>query len=187
MSRRGPHPQPASVKRQRASSRRPVVEDAPAEIVGVEVGGVKAPSWLKADGLLIWNRLAPVLSQAKLLTVADAETFGRYCRNFATWLRAQLVLDKDGITYMVKTASGDVHRPRPEFLIADRVERQLLAAEDRFGLNPAERQRIFAARAATPGADDLFGNRQGERRSGDPATPPAEPARPIVGPVGMLQ
>ncbi|RCL02186.1 MAG: hypothetical protein JSC189_000733 [Candidatus Tokpelaia sp. JSC189] len=41
--------------------------------------------------------------------------------------------------------------------IADRLERQLISAEDKFGLNPPEQQRIFAARAAGSNIGDLFG------------------------------
>lgn len=180
---RGPKPQPAAVKRQRGSSRRPIVDD---QVQTVSAGGVAAPKWLEAEGLEIWRAKAPLLSAARLLTEADALAFGRYCRNLARWLKMQTALDLNGETYSVETASGVVHRPRPEFLIADRVERQLLATEDRFGLNPAERQRIFAARAASGATGDLFQSDPAPR-PGDPATPAAQAAQPIESPVGMLQ
>jgi hypothetical protein len=73
--------------------------------------------------------------------------------------------------------------------MADRLDRMMLAFEDRFGLNPAERQRIMAARANTGAPGDLFGGQQGkeaERRPDDPATPAAEAAEPIEGPIGLL-
>lgn len=181
---RGPKPKPAAVKRARGSSGRRVVEDAIAPASSATVAGVQAPKWLEGDALDIWNSKAETLTAAKLLTSADAIAFARYCRNLARWLKMQKALDDNAEIYTVTTASGTVHRPRPEFLIADRLERQLLAAEDRFGLNPAERQRIFAARAATNAPGDLFD--ANPVRDGDPAAKPAEPARPVEGPVGLL-
>lgn len=151
--------------------------------------GPPAPAWLAGDGLTIWNRLAPTLESMKLLGAADLETFGRYCRNFARWLKLQGELDRDGETYETETYIGaagvdaesgerrtnKLRRANPAFLIADRIERQLLATEDRFGLNPAERQRLYQARARV-GAGDLFGDRTKPR---DPATKPTAAAEPM--------
>lgn len=151
-------------------------------------GGLQPPVWLKKEGLKIWNRLAPTLRAAKLLTQADVETFGRYCRNFARWLKMQKEVDKEGEAYESESQWGKLKRVNPSFLIADRIERQLLAAEDRFGLNPAERQRIFIARAA--GAQvDMFNTptpHANEKRQDDVASQATQPAEPEQGPVGFL-
>jgi P27 family predicted phage terminase small subunit len=158
------------------------------------------PKWLKNDGLRIWKRLAPTLQAAKLLTQADSETFGRYCRNFALWLRLRDEIDREGATYEAETyvaavkegdggSSTKLKRAHPAFILADRLERQLLATEDRFGLNPAERQRIFVVRAQTGATGDLFSPNakpSAAKREGDPAAQPVSPAEPIDGPVGML-
>jgi P27 family predicted phage terminase small subunit len=158
MGRRGPKPEPAAVKLQKGSSRRPVGAD-PQDAPNT-AAKVAAPSWLKGGGLEIWTRLAPRLSGMNLLTPIDAETFGRYCRNFARWFKMQLVLDEEGETYESESAHGKLKRAHPAFLISDRLERQLNQAEANFGLNPAERQRIFAARAAAAAGafPDLFGH-----------------------------
>lgn len=151
MGRRGPKPEPASVKKQKDSSRRPIGEDATPEEAEATVAAapkVTPPAWLKKDGLLVWKRLAPRLIEQKLLSKIDAETFGRYCKNFARWLKMQKRLDEMGEIYEIETASGLVRRQDPAFMIADRLERQLVSAEANFGLNPAERQRLFAARAS---------------------------------------
>jgi len=185
MGRRGPKPQPAVMRQRKGNpGHRPIGADP----VSTSVAGLSAlapPRWLKKRGLQVWHRIAPRLVTLKLLTPADVETFGRYCRNFARWLSAQEMIDKEGETYESESLHGKLKRIHPVFLMADRVERQLLAAEDRFGLNPAERQRLFAARAqsADPAARDLFGD---DRRPNDPAAKPAEPAQPIEGPIGLL-
>jgi P27 family predicted phage terminase small subunit len=152
-------------------------------------GAVSVPSWLVKDGLAIWNKLAPRLVAMKLLTEADAPAFARYCKHYARWLKLQRRLDKDGDIYEIVTASGTVRRADPAFTMADRLDRMMLALEDRFGLNPAERQRIFAARANTGTAGDLFGSqsKDADRRSDDPATPATPAAEKIEGPIGLLQ
>jgi P27 family predicted phage terminase small subunit len=197
MGRRGPKPEAAEVKSQKSavrSARKPRARAASDDAVAA-AGGVSPPACLKGDALTIWRRLAPTLQAAKLLTAVDRETFARYCRNFARWHKMQTVLDTEGETYETVTygAGGDsdgerpaskLKRAHPAFLIADRLERQLLAAEDRFGLNPAERQRIFVARAATGVTGDLFD--QPARRPDDPAADPAKPAQPDDCPIGLL-
>jgi P27 family predicted phage terminase small subunit len=179
---RGPKPKPAAVRAQTNPVRSTRTKAVAAEAVAVN--GVKPPAWLKDEGLVEWNVRAPLLAAAKLLTEADVGAFARYCRNFARWVKLSKELDADGETYESVSAHGKLKRANPVFLIADRIERQLLAAEDRFGLNPAERQRIMAARAQTGASGDLFG---AAPRQEDPAAKPAQPAKPIDnGPVGML-
>lgn len=82
---------------------------------------------------------------------------------------------------MRTSAHGKLKRAHPAFLIGDRLARLLEAQESVFGLNPAERQRIFAARSMTPDpAGDLFGPRREE-----PAAAVERPQEP-KGPVGLL-
>lgn len=195
MGRRGPKAQDAAVASQKAAVRskrekRKVAPPAqPAQANGVR----KPPAWLKDRGVEIWNRLAPSLTLAKLLTASDELAFARYCRNFATWLDLRDKLDTDGYSYEAESyaAASDkkttLRRLDPNFMVSDRLERQLLAAEDRFGLNPSERQRIMVARAASGYAGDLFGAEPGGGgKAQDPATPAAPAAAPIDSPVGLL-
>lgn len=165
---------------------------------------LQSPAWLTGEGLRIWNDLAPSLYAAKLLTVADVGPFARYCRNFAAWLDARAGIEADGATYEAETYVNAQGAPAPDAetvgarrqrmmrinpatMWSDRLERQLLAAEDRFGLNPTERQRIMAARAQTGVTGDLFGaERPADQPGGDPAAKPATPAKPAAGPIGLL-
>lgn len=180
MGRRGPKPEPAAIKEQKGSSRRPIGSDPVA--ASVAAARVEAPAWLKNDGLTIWKRLAPRLIAMNLLGQTDAETFARYCRNFARWFKMQKVLDKEGETYESESPHGKYKRAHPAYMIADRLERQLTAAEANFGLNPAERQRIFAARAAAAagGHGDLFDRPASSSPSAANKTEPAQ-AKSAVG------
>lgn len=198
---RGRKPSPASVRSQKTAvhskrpDTRPTTETAPVR----SVRALSAPAWLKGDGLKIWKRVTPRLSQAKLLGPADLETFARYCRNFARWLSLQDQIDRDGAIYETETYLGsrrdgqDDERPAVKLkrahaalIVADRIERQLLATEDRFGLNPAERQRIMAQRAQTGVTGDLFDPAPGGKSGKDPATRPTSAAEPVDAPIGML-
>jgi len=160
MGRRGPKPQPAVVKEAKGNpGHRPIGADAaPAEAA---TAGVTPPTWLKSGGLEVWKRLAPRLIAQRLLSQIDAETFARYCRNFSRWHKMQAIVDKNKEFYESESAHGKLWRIHPAFSIAERLEKNLMAAEDRFGLNPAERQRIFAARAQAGANPDLFNARPG--------------------------
>lgn len=193
MGRRGPKPQPAVIKHAKGNpgKRHLGADPVLASAAAIAAAAISPPAWLKKEALQVWNRISPRLVTLKLLTPADVETFARYCRNFARWLEMNRMIDAKKSFYEIETASGKVLRAHPAFIVADRLERQLLAAEDRFGLNPAERQRLFAARAqhADP-AGDLF-NPQGARRPNDPAAQPAQPSEPTPpedngSPVGFL-
>ena len=89
----------------------------------------------------------------------------------------QDILDLEGETYESESAHGKLKRAHPAFLIGDRLARLLEAQESVFGLNPAERQRIFAARSMTPDpAGDLFAPRAPVAAS---ANEPVSPASPL--------
>jgi P27 family predicted phage terminase small subunit len=184
---RGPKPKPAGVRSQIDTVRSKRTRK-PAAAVAVEVvtvGGVRPPAWLKGEALIEWNARAGALVAAKLLSVADITPFARYCRNLALWLKLRDEIDKAGVRYETETPHGRMRRLDPGFMAADRLERQLLAIEDRFAMNPAERQRIIAARINS-GTGDLFGGVEA-KREGDPASKATEAAKPIESPIGMLQ
>jgi P27 family predicted phage terminase small subunit len=183
---RGRRAQPEGIKEQKVAVRSKRSKSAAAPVAPLPAGAIAAPHWLVKEGLAIWKKLEPTLRSAKLLTATDADVFARYCRNFARWLKMQREMDKQGETYESDSAHGKLRRITPAFMIADRLERQLLATEDRFGINPAARQTIMVARART-GAGDLF---QPDQRPGAAQpTPAATPAQPAAtqAPIGFLQ
>jgi P27 family predicted phage terminase small subunit len=187
MGRRGPKPEAAAIKEKKGNpGHRPIGSDPSPQKDAAKKIAVSPPSWLKAGkGLEVWKRLAPRLISLKLLTTTDVETFGRYCRSCARWLQMQQKIDKQGLTRHVKSNHGEWDRPHPLLLPSDRLEVRLQAFEACFGLNPADRQRIFAARATTPdpAARDLFGD---DTPAGRPDDMPAKPARQSEGPIGLL-
>ena len=176
--RRGPAPEPAARKTATGNpGRRPILAgeiEEPAidddnQIENV-ISVVECPAWLNADGRMIWDRLAGRLATMKILEMIDAETFGRYCMDFGRWIKLQRVLDAEGETYESESPHGTYIRSHPAFIQASRLNRELMMAEANFALNPADRQRLFAARAAAgagaglgAGGADLFDQSNGDR------------------------
>lgn len=160
------------------------------EIAEVAVPMLAPPDWINADGLAVWNRLAPKLATMRILGTLDLDAFARYCQNFGRWVKLQKRLDAEGETYTSESPHGTYHRSHPAFAIADRLDRALERAEANFALNPADRQRLFAARAAAgagAGGGDLFGHQAPAATSkpGDQAEGQAMPA-PEKRPIGFL-
>lgn len=162
--RRGPAPEPAAVKKAKGNSgHRPIktaemeAEANAAATLG-ESGAkdIQPPDWLNDDGRKVWAELAPRLTAMKILQVIDAHTFARYCQVFGRWVQLEKVLNIEGTTYESESPHGSYVRSHPAFMQADRLNRSLIQMESGFGLNPADRQRLFAARAAAANAPDLF-------------------------------
>lgn len=213
--RRGPAPAPAEVRKAKGSGKRPIgteemeaqaraagaglpagagSADSPPEGAGgagdtpaAAVAAIEPPHWLNANGREVWQRLAPRLASMRILQHIDADAFGRYCQNFGRWVKLQARLDTEGETYQSESPHGTYTRANPAFMIADRLDRALERAEASFALNPADRQRLFAARAAAgagAGGADLFGNPNPAGAGGKPGAPAADagddqPKRPV--------
>lgn len=160
--RRGPAPEPAAVKVAKGNSGHRPIETAEMEdeanAAAAAVAGsseIQPPDWLNEGGLKIWAELATRLAAMKILTLIDTNTFARYCQLFGRWVDLERILDTDGTTYESESPHGKYVRAHPAFTQASRLNRELMMLEQNFALNPADRQRLFAARAAA-GAGDLF-------------------------------
>jgi len=161
--RRGPAPEPAAVKKAKGNSgHRPIktaeMEEA-ANAAAAAVAGtsdIQPPDWLNEGGQKIWGEMAARLAAMKILTLVDANTFARYCQLFGRWVELEKTLDADGTTYESESPHGKYVRAHPAFAQASRLNRELMMLEQNFALNPADRQRLFAARAAAATSPSLF-------------------------------
>lgn len=143
---RGRNPQPAAIKEAKGNpGKRPIAKET--DIRDLAKG---APNWLTDKAALaIWAELHGELTRIKLLRATDANAFARYCRNVAHWIAVTKVLAEEGDTYVTETKHGTMRRINPSFIIQERIERRLVDAEDRLGLNPAARQRILQQMASS--------------------------------------
>ena len=133
------------------------------------VHGIASPPWLSVEGRKIWNAIAPNLVQLNIMQKIDGHTFGRYCENFALWLEAKREIRTAGAWYSSSSPHGDYRRVHPAFMIADRLDRSLRQEEANFGINPADRQKLFLARSDKP-LGDLFGDQTPQAKSDDQPT-----------------
>jgi P27 family predicted phage terminase small subunit len=158
--RRGPAPEPAAVKKAKGNSGRRPIQTAEmenlVENVGAASGEMAPPDWLNEEGQKVWEYLAPKLLAMRILQKIDTLTFGRYCQDFGRWVMLSNTLNEEGTTYESESPHGTYKRAHPAFMQADRLNRSLMAMEGGFALNPADRQRLFAAKAAASIAPDLF-------------------------------
>lgn len=194
---RGPKPDPAAVRKAKGNpGKRPIGEDPSAKSAGgsdaVPAGnGIAAPSWLEGGARDIWNAHAPIQHRLKLLSDADVNAFGRYCEMFQQWIDCVLDIRANGMTYEVESNHGSYRRPNPAFVMMKSLNLDLLRIEDRYGMNPAERQRIFASRAGggrQPGELDLPGgsNARPDHAHRDTDLDAADKMTNRPGPVGLL-
>ena len=99
-----------------------------------------------------WRHVAPALARMRLFRETDRHALIRYCLRLARWNDSRNKVDEGGAVYETESNHGRMLRVSPHFMVLERLEKGLLEYEDRFGMNPAARQRILAAMAsAQPG------------------------------------
>ncbi|MBP7339104.1 phage terminase small subunit P27 family [Niveispirillum sp.] len=181
---RGRRPEPAAVKIAKGNPGKRRVADAPD--LGA-VGAIKPPAAMGTGARNIWRDMAPELQRLKFLRATDVQAFARYCEHLYDWWSLTKSIRKDGRKYLAKSDHNPegIWRTNPDVRDRERVEKQLVALEDRFGLSPAARQQILQ-RLALIGAGALLPSAapSGDLLDGQQAhdVPPPPPASPI----GML-
>jgi len=138
--------------------------DAP-PLIPLDAGPIgDAPDFLSAKQAALWRKVAPTLQTLRLLQAPDSLAFGRYIG----WLLRFIELEKANrrTKTVEKTAAkaGKMDRLDKGFQALLMIDKRLQEYEDRFGMNPRERQALMARLAGAPGAQ-----------------PPAPPERPKDG------
>lgn len=118
----------------------------------VPSGPVEPPEGLSAAALEVWRRLAPDLEHKGVLTAWDSDAFAVVCDAVARLRRAAAALDEAGPTATNRHGERVVS---PWFRVWLETSAVLARFGARFGLSPADRQRLVVGDAAPP-ADDLL-------------------------------
>lgn len=164
---RGRRPKPAAIRKAQGNpGRRPIGEPpedaAPAQTgeqapAPAPVESAKPPAWLDTTSVKtaaarrlskvaaeVWGGLHGELVRLKLLKATDENAFARYCRYAAEWIEYTKALDREGAWYTTSSEHvAGIIRPHPAFRFRKDVEHALKELEDRIGLTPVARQRIF--------------------------------------------
>lgn len=91
-----------------------------------------------------WAELAAVVLPMRVMTAADLPAFRQMVTTLAVIEEARHAINTLGLTFTVTTESGEVVRKRPEVEILGTFKKQLSVELSRFGLTPADRQRVSA-------------------------------------------
>lgn len=137
----GTRPVPLEIKRANGNPGcRPLNENEPVHERGIP----DQPLLLSEDAKAHWDRLAPILHKARVLTVADAETLGALCESLARYYRAEKHLAEEGEIIYAKAKSSRATRPyqNPWLTVSREALSRVLAIGTEFGLTPSSRCRI---------------------------------------------
>jgi P27 family predicted phage terminase small subunit len=91
-----------------------------------------------------WRELAGVVGPLRTCTAADMPAFRQMVSTLAVVEEARAALRQHGLTFVVSTESGEVVRKRPEVEVLAAFKKQLSVELSRFGLTPADRERVSA-------------------------------------------
>jgi P27 family predicted phage terminase small subunit len=116
------------------------------------------PDWISDRAGEFWDRIAPELFDAGILTVADGPALTILVVTLGMWRDALDLLELHGMTTL--TEKGD-ERPHPAVRIAFQCERQILQLLVEFGMTPASRSKVSAI---LPTVDDPLATYLGERQ-----------------------
>jgi len=98
------------------------------------------PAHLKEDAAEAWDFLTDQLATMQLDYAVDGMALETACVAFATYRKAQKVIDKDGLT--AKAGQNGYTMQRPEVAIAANARKEFREFCSHFGLTPAARTRI---------------------------------------------
>ena len=103
-----------------------------------------APAHLNAEELTAWAMFGGLLQPMRVVTQADVTALELLATTYVHRARlAQALREASQLVYGAKKADGSVMlRTRPELTALADVDRRLLVLLGRFGLTPADRQKV---------------------------------------------
>lgn len=152
MGRRGPQPQPTTLKLLRGNPGKRSLNDAePAPPAKMP----KCPKHLNGLARKLWSQWGKTLHDMGVLTLIDGAAFEMLCKKYAECLELEEKVSTGGPVWLAKGAPGEL----PEFKISPYVklrniaEDKLLRLIGHFGMSPSTRSAIKVDQTA--GADPL--------------------------------
>ena len=137
----GRPPKPTKIHQLHGTDRADRTNDAEPQPDSADVS--KPPSWLKGRGRKQWKRVAPILADMNLVTVADTDALALLCDSLAEYIEARDVVSKHGATYETVTKDGStMYRQRPEVSQYQDAWRRVLRMMTDFGMTPGSRSKV---------------------------------------------
>lgn len=128
-----------------------------------DAGPVKAPSYITTVmEREIFKRVSAQLSSVRFIKTTDADALARWAVWMAKWvdIKKRLSAKKADVYYETASKHGKMLRAHPLYASMIQIDKQLMALEDRIGLNPTSRQSILRGLINAPQlpTGDLFGS-----------------------------
>lgn len=131
-----------------------------------------------APALAVWREYAPRLDKLHLLAQLDRHTFALFCVYAGEFVVACEDVLLKGYSTRVKTVSGDyMLRENPSVSRRDFAAKMILDLSGKFGLTPADRNKLLRDGALQFDAETLFGREL--PKADAPAVDAAAPAAPV--------
>ena len=136
MAVRGPKPKPTTVKKQAGNPGHRSLNDSEPQF---NPALPDPPAHLTESAVLEWNRVAPQLFTARVLTDADKASLAAYCQAYADWVDAREALRTHGFTII--TEKGNIIQS-PWVGIANKAMNNFVRIAAEFGMTPSSRTRV---------------------------------------------
>lgn len=158
-----------------------------------DTGPIKAPSYVTTVmEREIFKRVSAQLSSVRFIKATDSDALARWAVWMAKWvdIKKRLSTKKADVYYETKSRHGKMLRAHPLYASMIQIDKQLMALEDRIGLNPTSRQAILRGLINAPSlpTGSLFG--EGVEKPQEPvvtADERQEIAANVSGPLGFLK
>lgn len=110
-------------------------------------GAGAPPAFLDAAAKKEWQRVAPVLTAAGVLTEGDRAALAVYCLNWSRWVKAEAMVTKSA--EVLKSEHGALHQ-NPYLIVSRQAQDAMMKAAAVLGLDPANRSRVKATEITRP-------------------------------------
>jgi P27 family predicted phage terminase small subunit len=136
MARMGRPPKPTNLKLLEGNpGKRPIPKGEPKPMPI----SPQCPVWLYPEAKAMWSHLMPELERIGLMTIVDGRAFEAACQNYATWVRCEKYLKKNGYTIL---APSGYPVQRPEVTVGQKALKAFQSFCTEFGMTPASRSRM---------------------------------------------
>lgn len=185
----GRNAQPAAVKEAKGNpGRRPIAKEGAASPLAM----LAPPKKLTAKQKALWNQFVPELVAMRIMRPTDVAAFRRYVVFLDRWEEAERELKSAKLVTITSSEHVQNFERRGQWLmVAIMLDKRLSEIEDRFGMNPAARQRLML-QLAQQGALPLGGRHSEPSATGEGAGGDGQGSLPVESlplpesPVGML-
>lgn len=139
MAKRGPKPKPTTLKLIEGTRADRVNRDEPRPALASP--NIEPPENLDGPALDEWRRMSRILSDMRVMTVADAAALRLYCEAYALHREATEAVRDQG---MVTIAGSGGLKTNPHVTIANQARAIMLKILSEFGCTPSSRSRVQA-------------------------------------------